>query len=151
MATTSTASLAKQLRSRLLTYAPPASAPTLNTMIGGRLYIDRGPDVITFEYGIMRLINRQISNDYDPVRETPELEIQLYANNASRAQALEGMADVCDMAMTDYKDATSGLTFSRGRRRDTLPPFTDPADREIIAIRLVYELVVWPLYLNTLE
>ncbi len=149
MTTTSTEALTQQLRTRLLTYQPPAAAATLTARIGGRLYIDWPPDRAVFPYGIMRLMNGDRDGAYNGERMTAEMEVQLYSNTRVNAVALEGMADVCDMAMLKYVDAGSGLVFSRQGRRDTLPPPSDPADREVVTIRLVYPLRVWPLFLHT--
>lgn len=72
----------------------------------------------------------------------------LYGRPRSQAVTIEDAADVCDQAMLRYVDSSSGLTFSRERQRDTLPPFIDPADREVVQIRLLYSVKTWPLLLT---
>ena len=146
MSTTSTANIWRTVRSRILGYQPPSGA-TLQTRLGGRFYMVQAPDDADWPHAIGRL-TLPSSGAYNGERLEGELELQIYDRPRSKAEALEDMADVADQAMLRYADATSGLIFSRERRRDTLPAFLPPADREVVAIRLVYQLVVWPLYLT---
>jgi hypothetical protein len=146
MTTTSTANLWRQMRVRLLTYVPRSGA-TLRTRIGDRLYYVQAPDNAAWPHGIATL---RLPNDgaYNGERLEGELEVLLYDRPRSKQEALEDMADIADQAMLRYADGTSGLVFSRERRRDTLPANLPPADREVCGIRLVYQLVVWPLFLT---
>ena len=153
MSTDSTDALFTMLRTKLLSFAPLAGA-TLMTRLGGttlnnaRLWKDNIPDNAAYPLGVMRIINRASSGQYNGERETFNLEIMLYGRPRSQAVAIEDAADVCDQAMLRYSDSTSGLMFSRERQRDTLPAFADPADREVVQVRLVYSAVVWPRMLT---
>ena len=146
MSTTSTANIWRTVRSRILGYQPPTGA-TLQTRLSGRLYYVQAPDNAPWPHGIGTL-RLPSSGAYNSERLDGELELMLYDRPRSKAEALEDMADVADQAMLRYADGSSGLVFSRERRRDTLPAFLPPADREVVAIRLVFQLVVWPLYLT---
>ena len=143
MATTSTTSLQDQLRTRLLTFNTNA----LDAIVTD-LWIDYPPDTATFPYGVMRIVDNTQDTDYDANRFTVQLEVMIYGNKRSQMQAVENAADACDRAMIDYVDSTSGITWARGRTRATAPATNDPAFRESATVRLVYELVVYPLYLN---
>lgn len=154
MTTASTEDLYTQLRNRLLGYVPPAPLDvgwiTLNTRLGGqaagsgRLYKDAPPDDAAYPNGVMRIINRLSLSE----RERADLEIVLYGRPRSQAVDIEGAADVCDQAMLNYVDSSSGLTFSRERQRDTLEGPTDAADRELVQVRVVYSLKFYPVYLT---
>jgi hypothetical protein len=146
MTTTSTANVWRQVRSRILTYQPPTGT-TLQARLVGRLYHVQAPDDAPWPHaiGVLRL---RTDGAYNGDRKEGELEVTLYDRPRSRAEALEDMADVVDQAMLRYADGSNGLVFSREGRRDTLPAFLAPADREVCAIRLVYQLVVWPVYLT---
>ena len=151
--TTSTDNLFTQLRTRLLTFAPLAGA-TLMTRLGGttlnnsRLWKDAPPDSALYPFGVMRIINRISEGRYNGEREQFDLEVILYGRPRSQAVSVEDAADVCDQAMLRYADGASGLTFSRERQRDSLPDLADPADREVVQVRLVYSAVVWPRMLT---
>lgn len=146
MSTTTTDLLETQLRNKLLDFVPLSGA-TLRARLGGgngRLWKDGAPDNAAYPFGVMRLINRLSRGEYNSERETFDLELMLYGRPRTNAAAVEDAADVADQAMLRYKDASGGaLTFSRARQRDTLPAFADPADREVVQVRLVYGLVVW--------
>jgi hypothetical protein len=145
--TTSTAGMYQTLRTRLLTYQPPDSAPTLASRLTD-LFINAAPDDVAYPYGTMRLLNRDEDGAYNGDREATDLEVMLYHRPRAKAMDLEACGDVCDQAMKGYADATSGLLFSRSRQRDTLPQFPEPADREIVGIRLLYPVVAWPRLLT---
>lgn len=155
MTTTSTANIWRQLRTRILTFVPPGSLGTLQTRLGGRLYLTQAPDDAGWPHAIGRL-TLPSSGAYAGIRLEGELEIQLYdrprlgevTGGITRGERLEDSADVLDMALLAYAAAGDGLTFSSERRRDTLPAYLPPADREVCAIRSVFHLVVWPRYLT---
>lgn len=148
MSTASTDAIATTLRTHLLTFEPAPDAGTLGDVLGERLYRDAAPDSPTYPYGVMRLINRVVDGAYNGDRESMDLEVQLFHRPRRATATLETAADRCDIAMQRYADASDGLLFSRERTRDTLPPFPEPADREVVQIRLVYPLVAWPTYLT---
>lgn len=151
MSTTSTNALSSQIRTRVLTFVPLAGA-TLGTRLSGRLYKDWPPETAVFPYGVMRIINRVSGgvNQQPQYRETPSAEFMLYDNTraAARVDALEDMGDLLDAALIGYSDSTSGLVFSVGRLRDTLPPPVDPADRHANSIRILYDFTAYPVYLS---
>lgn len=142
--TTSTNAFLDQVRSRLLTF----NGNALNTALGGRLYIDWAPDVATFHYAIMRVVDNSVATEYDATRLIVQLEVMIHGNRRTQAAAVEDAADLFDMAMAEYVDATSGIVWNRARTRATAPATSDPAFRENATVRLVFELVVYPLYLN---
>lgn len=149
MATTSTAAAIQQLRTRLLTFAPMGGGATLNTRLGGRLYIGRAPDnTPSFPYGVMRLINQRQPGAYNGDKEEADLELMIYGNTVAQAQALEDAADVADQALLRYKDATSGLIFGRERLRDSVSGTGDPVLAAFLAVRCLYPVSIWPIFLT---
>lgn len=147
MATTSTKEWLQQIRQRLLTFVPPDNGDALDDILS-TLYIKRASDKATFPYGIMRVVDDTQNTDYDANRFTVQLEVMIHGNQDAHATVVEDAADLCDMAMQDYVDSSSGLTWARGRSRSTAPATDDPAYRENATVRLVYELIVYPLFLN---
>jgi hypothetical protein len=154
MTTTSTDNLHTQIRNQLLTFVPKAGGQTLNQRLGGtgsndgRLYKSQAPDTVVYPFGVMRLINQLTLGEYGSEREAMDLEIMLFGRPRSQGLTIEDIADLCDQAMLRYVDSSSGLVFSRSRQRDTMPQPVDPADREVVQIRLAYPLKVWPQYLT---
>jgi hypothetical protein len=154
VSTDSSDNLHTQIRNQLLTFAPKGGGPTLNTQLGGsatnegRLYKSQAPDTVLYPFGVMRMINRLTSGEYNGERESFDLEIMLFGRPRTQGKTIEDAADVFDQAMLRYRDGSSGIIFSRSRQRDTMPQPVDPADREVVQIRLAYACKTWPLYLT---
>jgi hypothetical protein len=151
MSTASTNAFSSQIRTRVLTF-PPITGTTLGTRLSGRLYKDWPPENAVFPYCIMRIVGRIMGgrNQMPQYRETPSAEFMLYDNSraAARVDALEDMGDLIDAALIGYVDSESGLTFSVGRQRDTLPPPVDPASRHSNSIRIIYDFTLYPISLS---
>lgn len=165
MSTESTTALEATLRTRLLEFEPLGGGGSVALELGstesgagqdGNLYWDRAPDNLDrlmsdlglpLRWGVLRLKNRRRS-DENPERELAELEVMLYARPRSQKAALEGIADRMDQAMRRYRDMTSGVVACWGATRNTLPPFKEPADNDVVQIMLEYTLVLWPAYLT---
>lgn len=145
MATTSTAATIQQVQARLLNFVP-ISGTTLSVKLGGRLWIGVPPENAAFPYGVMRLINQRSSGAYNSDREDADLELMIYGNALSQAQALEDAADTADQALLRYRDSASGLIFGRERIRDSASQSGDPAVAEFLAVRCLYSLNIWPVF-----
>lgn len=152
--TTSTGTLAATLRTQLRTFQASGS-PTPDTLAdvlkGQGIYVVQGPAQIAagdYPYGIMRLQSRRRPGEYAGERETMELELQLFGRPRSEQTNIETYADIADQAMLRYLNGSSGIIFSGSGHRDTLPVMAPPADREVVAVRCVYDLIVWPVYLT---
>ena len=151
MSAATTEALYKALRTQILDFVAEGSPTpdTLATSLTGQgIYAVQGPDEVTYPYGVMRLQNRRTSGEYNGERETVDLELLLFHRPRNEQYPLEGLADIADEAMLRYVDNSAGLVFSRERQRDTLPAGTGPADREVVAIRCLYPLTIWPQYLT---
>lgn len=147
----------RALRNRILDFQPldengaPVGAPLRAAFGGGtnaRFYLDRAPDNAAFPNAIARLMNQGRPGTYNGERIRADLEIMLFARDKSQAADLEAIADVIDQSMLRMRDNSSGLMFSRGGERDTLPPAAEPEARGVVQIRLVYPLAIWPRYLT---
>lgn len=157
----STTTLLATLRTRLLTF-DRLQGETLAVILGGtasgagsvgKLYLVQAPDTVTdpanspSRWGIMSLTNRR-SNAENAERELVDLEVMLFARPRNQQAAMEDAADACDEAMRRYEDFTRDAIGCWGRVRNTLPVMVGPADREVVQIRLVYTLVVYPDHLT---
>jgi hypothetical protein len=161
VSTDSTTALEAQLRTRLLTFEPLGGVTTVAEELGstdsgsgadGNLYWDRAPDNLDrtlvnlglpIRWGVLRLKNRR---DIPGQSEGHlyELEVMLYGRPRSQKATLEAVADRMDQAMVRYVDAVNGLAASTTSTRNTLPPFREPADSDVVQIMLEYTLRVYP-------
>jgi hypothetical protein len=96
----------------------------------------------------MALKNRRTGGTEQSARDLIELEVMLFARPRSQQAAMEEAADACDEAMLRYQNLDADLVGNWGRLRNTLPVMTEPADREVVQIRLMYTLVVYPDHLT---
>lgn len=149
MSAASTEALYKALRTRLLTFQALGS-PTPDTL-GDSLtdiWIVQGPDNAEYPYGIMRLQARMRSGEYAGEREEMDLELLLYDRPRAQQYAVEEYADIADQALLRYASSSAGFVFSGSSERDTIPMNTPISDREVVAVRCVYHLIVWPQFLT---
>ncbi len=160
MSTESTSATEDALRTRLLTFPALTDGATLAEVLGrtelgngsdGKLFWDAAPDNVTkngdARWGLIRLQNRRSEGDGQE-RERAELEVMLFARPRNQKATLERCADLCDQAMLRYVDASRGMVACWSRMRSTLPPAVAPVDSEMVQIRLVYMLVLYPSYLT---
>lgn len=148
MSTESTAGITKQLVARLLDAAPEplTGGGTVRELLSDRVYVRRPPDSVVYPFAVVNLALRTDPN-FDNSRMTGSFECTVFARPLTRAEQCEEIADRIMQAFAGYKSAVQGLTFVSGLQRDALPAFHDPADSDVTAIRVVAQVVVWPLLL----
>jgi hypothetical protein len=165
VSTESTTGLEAVLRTRLLTFEPLDGSGTVASALGstqtgagadGNLYWDRAPDNLDrimaaqgdpLRWGVLRLKNwRDIPGQSEG--KLTELEVMLYGRPRSQRATLQGVADRMDQAMVRWVDAESGVVAASTSTRNTLPPFKEPADADVVQVMLEYTLRVYPAYLT---
>jgi hypothetical protein len=148
--TDSTRDIVTAIRTRLLDFSPTGGGADLGTLLGDRLYYGQAPAAGSvaplFPYGVYRLTNRLETDGFAGMRETGDVEVLLFGRPRSTQWDVEACADLADQALLAWHHTTTGLHFSRFRTRDTLPPAPDPMDREVVLIRLLFPVVLWPTY-----
>lgn len=138
------------IRTRLLD-TNPTSGDDLSTRLGGRLYYEQAPATGSvspiFPYAVYRLTNRIETDGFAGMRETADVELLIFGRPRGVQQwVVEGCADVADEALLAWQSVTDGIAFSCFRTRDTLPPAPDPMDRDVVMVRLLFPVVLWPTY-----
>jgi hypothetical protein len=165
VSTESTTGLEAVIRSRLLEFEPLGGIGSVAIELGstesgagqdGNLYWDRAPDNLDrimatlglpLRWGVLRLKNwRDIPGQSEG--KLTELEVMLYGRPRSQRATLQGIADRMDQAMVRWVDAENGVVASSTSTRNTLPPFKEPADSDIVQVMLEYTLRVYPAYLT---
>lgn len=146
--TSSTLAVVQAIRTQLYNFQQ-SGTNSVSSSLGTRLYVNQPPDNVTFPYAVMRLVNQISNTEYRGDRQTASVEIMIYDRPRSNTSRAEGVADNIDGAMTRLRlQDADGIMFGRSRLRDTIPPMTDPADREVVAIRLLYDIAMWPQFLT---
>jgi hypothetical protein len=138
------------VRTRMLTCADAGGNMLSTTFTGSPapdLYIEKVPANAAFPYGVLSL---QLQTDprQSGIRADGEMELMMYTRPISALAALSAAADLALGAMTGYSDRTSGgVIHCIKARRTTVPSYGDPADREMCAVRLVFTLTLYPVFL----
>jgi hypothetical protein len=144
--TSSTYGIYGTLRRALLEYVDPINGQSIASLTGGRspVYVVANHEQTpVYPYLTLRLtmVSDTGTNSY---RQTANLEVMVLGKPAAQAVTVEALADLCDAALTGYTEMSSGVMCGRGRTRQTVPRFDDPADRDVVAVMLDYTLFLWP-------
>lgn len=143
---TRTATLYGVLADRLLTYQP-AGHPTLNTVLGGRVYALEPPENAAFPLATLRLFGRRTGGGDDgAIREDGSIEVQIMARPRSQSPQVDLAADIVEEAWFKWYDADARLMIRRMVSRETLAPFQAAENREIVRVRAVWTYTWWPEY-----
>lgn len=148
MTTESTVAITKQLVAVALD-TPNGAGVTARSLVGANVFVGTPPDGATYPNVVARLYAFTSDPSYDNARMTATLEMTVFARPRSTAELAEQVADCLLVAFHQFRSATSGLAWCRGVQRDTLPSFRDPADNDVVAIRVAALLAFWPLLTTT--
>lgn len=150
MSSTSQSAVIETIVARLLAYS--FGGTTINTLAGGRVYIDWPPDDAAFPNVLVRITNWQSDPQYGNARSTFDVEIMVYGRgrSATNARTVKQIADLAEQALLTWRESSStlGLSFGRTSERETAPPPPDPFDREVMAERILVNGVSWARYLT---
>lgn len=148
MTTESTVAITKQLVAVALD-TPNGSGVTARSLVGANVFVGTPPDGATYPNVVARLYGMQSDPNFDNTRVTATLELTVFARPRATAELAEQVADCLLVAFKQFRSATSGLAWCRGYQRDTLPAFREPADNDVVAIRVAAQLAFWPLLTTT--
>lgn len=148
MATDSMAAVYRAIRLHLLTFEPMGGGLTLAERLSGGISVIAPPDQAPMAFMVIRLQNMRGSLREKGGRLTGELELAAFHRPREMADDLEILVDVADEAMNGWAYTNGGSILCVGKRRDTLPPFGDKDDPELVRIRVIYDLIIRPHFLT---
>lgn len=135
------------IRIRMLTFQPADGGTTLAERLSGGLSLEVPPDDSPSPYVVIRFVDLRHRRGQRG-RLTAECEAQFFHSPRSKTRELQRIADVADQAMFDWEYSSGGLIVCTGYRRQTLPAFSESADPEMIRVRTIYDLVIYPAFLT---
>lgn len=150
MTTTSTEQLLIAIRTRILSYVDYA-AVTNDSIVAGRLYRLAAPDDVAPPYGVMALKSPQLVDGTDALKLAGDLEVQWFGRPRASQPAIEALGDRTVSALLTWRDASSGLAYIASATAESLPPFTAPADKELVQVRVLARLKAFPVFLSRLS
>jgi hypothetical protein len=156
VSTSSLVGVLQIIRTRLLSFTPTGGT-TLAVQLGstasgagsdGKLYLNQAPDDVTGFWGVLRLINAPQEGMDGGLMLRCEAELILYGQGRRYQSQVERMADTVEQAWLWYGYAEVNGTIIAGKITNRFPiPFQTPADRELVAIRLVLPFRTTPQFL----
>lgn len=146
-------------RTRLLTFTPNAHpiqgtntiAQRLGTATGagadGKLYIDQGPDTVSYPYGIMRWVGGFTSRDDGGYNTRGVIEVSFYGYPRSSTGLISSCMDIAEQAWRDWcvLVVNDSIVAQRVYARAQVP-YEAPADRELVCVRALFPLYATPQY-----
>lgn len=141
--TASSIDLYATLRKILVDFVDVDSA-TLATILGSADQVwTRAPkQPPVFPY-LTLLLDRDTTAGFNGYRETARLEVQVIGKPESQLLLTERALDLVDRCMLSLLYTSDGLMTCRSRQRQTLPPFTAPAEVGTVGARGTYDLLLW--------
>ena len=158
MSTASWTGVKAILRTRLLAFSPTGGGTTLAARLGststgsgsdGKLFHDQAPDNLTGLWAVLRIIDAPVTGFDGGFLIHATAELILYGRPRKMAAQVEAAADVAMEAWHDYSYSESGghLSTQDVTNRFTVP-YQEPADRELVAVRLLLPFRVSPIFLT---
>lgn len=171
MPTRTTSLLEQTIRTRLLGWPEPLTwidgvtgTPTsgtladfLATLAGGgsavtpRLWIDWPPNDAAYPYGVLATRLAPSAGVAGQQRVAGIAEVMLYARSAADRPALKDAGDLAVRAFTGWANTTDvddGLLVVTGASAQSIPAPSEPADRELITIRVTASFYAHPAWLD---
>jgi hypothetical protein len=145
-------------RYQLLTFAPSGGGATLRTRLGstasgsgsdGKLFLGQAPDDVTGLWAVLRTIDAPVEGFDGGYLIRATLEVIFYGRSRNVSAQVEACADVAMEAWHNWSYAEVGgiIIASDATNRFTIP-YTEPADRELNAVRLLLPLRCSPIFLT---
>lgn len=145
------------LRNHLLTFTPTGGGSTLATRLGststgsgadGKLFRSQAPDNLTGLWGVIRIIDAPLQGFDGGLLIRATAELILYGRPRKMQAQVEACADVVMEAWANwsYTEVGGHLSAMRITNRFTIP-YTEPADRELVAVRLLLPFRCSPIFL----
>lgn len=131
-------------RVRLLTHRRAPGAQTLAERLPGGVSQGTPSDQATYPYGVFRFLNVRETPDQGDPRWQGSVELFVFHGSRAEADALEETTDMGVAALVSYRDLDRGVHRVRLADRDTMPPFTERSDPEVIQTRTVFDILLVP-------
>jgi hypothetical protein len=156
MSTTTTLAVLREIRTRLLTFSPKGGGSTLATLIGatstgsgadGKLFINQAPDNVTGFWAILKLIDYPQQGFDGGFLIRGQAELILYGRPRKVQAEVERMADLVMEAWLHWATSTSGHLSAMAIQSRFAVSYEEPADRELVAVRLVLPFRCIPSFL----
>lgn len=157
MSVASLAAIEQTIRTRLLTFVP-SSGTALATLLGattsgagadGKLYVDQPAEDVTGFYGVLRLIDVPVAGFDGGSMIRGQAELVLYGRPRTQGRAVKLMGAVVLEAWQgfEYTEPSGRCLVARDASNAQMLFFQDPADRDLVAFRVLLPFMATPTFL----
>lgn len=157
MSTATTLAVLREIRSRLLTFAPMGGGATLATLLGstasgsgsdGKLFLNQAPDSISGFWAVLRLVDLPQQGFDGGFLLKGQAELILYGRPRRLQSDVERMADLVVEAWLSWMYTASGHISAMDITSRFTIDYEAPADRELVAVRLLLPFRCAPTFLT---
>ncbi len=158
MSTASWTGVKSIIRNRLLTFSPTGGGTTLRVRLGetttgsgadGKFFWDQAPDKLSGLWMVGRIIDMPITGFDGGFLIRATAEVIAYGRPRKSSADVEAAADVVMEAWNGwaYTEVGGHISATDITNRFTIP-YEEPADRELVAVRLLLPFRCSPIFLT---
>jgi hypothetical protein len=157
MTTATMTAVLNTIKSHLLSFTSAGGGSTLATLLGsttsgsgsdGKLFLNQAPDNLTGFWAILKIQDAPQQGFDGGMMIRGQAELIFYAQGRRNQAAIERMADLVTEAWHLWAyDASGHISAMHITSRFPIP-YLDPADRELIAVRLLLPFRCVPTFLS---
>lgn len=162
MSTATTLAILREIRTRLLTFAPGGGGATLATLLGstatgsgsdGKLFLNQAPDSFASTgsgafWAVLRLVDLPQQGFDGGFLLKGQAELILYGRPRRLQSDVERMADLVVEAWLNWMYTASGHISAMDITSRFTIDYEAPADRELVAVRLLLPFRCAPTFLT---
>jgi hypothetical protein len=160
MSTTSWVGVQQIIRTRLLTFVPTGGGTTLKVRLGstvtgsgsdGKLFLNQAPDSVLSSglWAVLRIIDAPLAGMDGGLMIRATAELMIYGRPRSSQSSVESCGDVIYEAWHNYRHGESGgVIIASDITNRFMIPYREPADRDLVALRLLLPFRCAPIFLT---
>lgn len=146
------------VRSRLLTFSPTGGGSTLAVRLGstasgsgsdGKLFLEQAPDNLTGLWAVLRTIDAPTTGFDGGFMKKGTFELIVYGKPRNQMASVKACVDVVEEAWHNYLYTEAGGHISALDPSNRFSiPYAAPADRELVATRILLPFRCTPIFLS---
>jgi hypothetical protein len=120
----------------------------LNAALGGRVYRQQPPADVAYPYALFAFRSPQLPADYQELKIVYSLEAMIVNRPRATQPETEGFGDLFARALRGFVASGSGFVRVTDVVTESLPPFSTPADSNVVQVRVTAKLHAFPLFVS---
>lgn len=147
MTTVSTDRLKAMLVSGALAYVPPGGVAI--SASASRIYRESPALNATYPYLYFSLKSPQILDGFQQLKLVYHFEGFVLNRPRSTQPETETLADTWASYLRQLRDTSNGLVYTSDVVAESLPPFSSPADTNVVQVRVTGKIITFPAFISS--